>query len=407
MMPMDPQTPPPIEPMEAPPVGAAPDMQGYTEPRGTYQPSPGMMPATPRTEGMADPLILDRVERGMAMQGEDYGTDGFYAKRGMNAMQEHGPGFMDYPSQRATMAIGAGTDPQATQDYYNSLTPGMRQQFMDMKLDDPMGQSPSPDQMRERFPPGYEPLDRNKMRDALRGTYDDAQRFDDARARDSVQAGPLDFQDYTGVYQPDPDNPGDTEVDTTQRRRVAEDEYVERNALGRLDNIMAELEANPDLLEMSNTMTGNARRNWLALRDRSGLDFLDLSPEQERELTDPTRFRQTMLLNVNRYIKDITGATVGQGDESRRLMAALPNQNDSPAEFRAKLANAIDLSRLLVARYNYMQKAGTDNMPTDSEIVGILRNRSTELTREALRNGMSPSEARIEAQRRMSEEFGI
>lgn len=183
-MPTDPNVPPYIgqNVYATEPVGGPNQYPDLIEYRGSYQPSPGMMPTDPRTEGMADPMILDRVERDMARQGDFYGTDGYYAQRSANAMQEHGPGFYDYPSERATRAIGSGTDAQPTQDYYNSLTPGMRQQFMDMKVSDPMGQSPSPDQMRERFPPGYEPLDRNKMRDALRGNYDDAQRFDDTRA---------------------------------------------------------------------------------------------------------------------------------------------------------------------------------------------------------------------------------
>lgn len=387
---------------------------GNPSPRLSDMPSPGMMPATPRTEGMADPLILDRVERGMAMQGEDYGTDGFYAQRGMNAMQEHGPGFMDYPSQRATMAIGAGTDPQATQDYYNSLTPGMRQQFMNMKLDDPMGQSPSPDQMRERFPPGYEPLDRNKMRDALRGRYrendeyldEDGEplhpdfmresRFDDARAFQTTQAGPIDVENF------------DSGDDSVLERGIAGEEMNVRAAMSRLQNIDALLQENPDLVD-SLTWTGDMRRRALALRDKTGFDMLALDDNDKEYLSDATVFRQNILRNVNRTIQEITGAAMGE-QEAARIRAEVPDVNASPTVFRAQLAAAMDMLRMDAARLQVWRNRGGEGEPNainDQEVRQTLQSRGADLYRQALGSGMAPDEARLAAQRALAQEFGL
>lgn len=52
---------------------------------------------------------------------------------------------------------------------------------------------------------------------------------------------------------------------------------------------------------------------------------------------DRVRFRQDASTLVNNYINQITGATVGQGQETARLMRAVPNPSDSPLQFEAKL----------------------------------------------------------------------
>lgn len=239
------------------------------------------------------------------------------------------------------------------------------------------------------------PLDPDLMRDALRGTYDDASRFDDARAVQTADAGGMVPLTTRGE---------DGKVGSTASNRIETGELAERTSLARLDNIMSMLEENPDLLDATATMQGNLKSRVLGLKDRFGFE---LSPEQEAYLGDSAAFRQTVLMNVNDYIKEITGAQVGQGQETQRLMGALPNLGDSPTEFRSKLANAISLTRLQVARYNYMRREGTDDRPSDRELTRILRDRGAELYREALDGGLSPSEARVRAAGMLSQEFGI
>lgn len=194
--------------------------------------------------------------------------------------------------------------------------------------------------------------------------------------------------------------------DAVQSRRLADDEIAYRDAMNGLSGILEEIQGNPDLLDSAHTWTGRGATGLLRLRDRSGIEAFDLSPEEEQRLGDTTAYKQELLTRVNQYIKDITGAQVGQGDETKRLMAVQANESDSPTQVVAKITNALDLARLDIARRNYMQRTNGE-APTDKELREILKSRGRELYESALASGMSPNEARMKAAADLSQEFGL
>lgn len=221
-------------------------------------------------------------------------------------------------------------------------------------------------------------------------------RFDDARAYRTADAGP-----FTGLEEPPA-----FAADAVQNRRVSDDELAQRNALNGLSAIMEEIQSNPELLEGTNTLTGRGKTALLRLRDRLGVDAVDLGPEGEQYLGDVTGFRQKLLTNVNQYIKDITGATVGQGDETKRLMAVQANEGDSPTEIIAKLGSAMNMARLNMARSHYMQREG-GAAPSDKELRDYLGAQGKRHYEQALASGLGPDEARMKAAETLSEEFGF
>jgi hypothetical protein len=302
-----------------------------------------------------------------------------------------GPGAMRRPNSTFTGA-GSLAQPAIAPNAGMMPSPGMLPQGPSAP---PPMSNPNPMAQPSYRPPvggSVPPLDPDLMRDALRGTYDESSRFDDSRATRVADVGGLSV------------GPMNVSDDTPLLRGVMKDEIDRRNLLSRLDNIAVMIEENPDLIDATTTVRGDMKSRFLGLKDRFGFD---LDPDQQSYLGDSAAFRQTVLTNVNDYIKEITGAQVGQGDETKRLMGALPNLGDSPTEFKAKLANAISMTRLQVARYNYMRQNGTDDRPSDSELTRILRDRGSALYREALDGGMEPGDARLQAASRLSEEFGI
>ena len=67
---------------------------------------------------------------------------------------------------------------------------------------------------------------------------------------------------------------------------------------------------------------------------------MNIGKSGRNALEQYTTFRQKTMENLNLYIKEITGAQVSE-HEAVRLMQALPNLNDSPTEFRAKMRSVV------------------------------------------------------------------
>jgi hypothetical protein len=89
-----------------------------------------------------------------------------------------------------------------------------------------------------------------------------------------------------------------------------------------------------------------------------------LTPAQQQELTSFTTFRQDSVQSLNRYINEVTGAAIGQGEEAERIKAGVPNpgtgmfDGDSPTEFNAKLKNTLRDLRTVEARIQYIKANG-------------------------------------------------
>lgn len=216
----------------------------------------------------------------------------------------------------------------------------------------------------------------------------------------------LKVSDASPVFSTSRDRP-DVSGDAPTMRKIQQEELSLRNALNNLSTVFEQLQENPGLLDDAHTTIGSMRTGALAARDRLGIDAFDISPEQERRVGDVAQYRQRLLTNVNNYIKEITGATVGQGDETTRLMAVQPNASDSPSQVVAKLQGAMDMARLEIARRRLMAQSGMDNAPTDTELRELLLQRGQDYLREAQRQGLSGNEARMWAADKMSEEFGF
>jgi hypothetical protein len=85
---------------------------------------------------------------------------------------------------------------------------------------------------------------------------------------------------------------------------------------------------------------------------------MELSPENKKQLTEYSEYRQNAYDNLNRYIKEITGAQMSIL-EAERLSKAIPNpEGDSPTEFQAKVNRSIKQLEAAGKRYIEMRSQG-------------------------------------------------
>lgn len=172
--------------------------------------------------------------------------------------------------------------------------------------------------------------------------------------------------------------------------------------LARLQRI--ETSASDPLISDMNTLEGNIKR-W-------GLEWADfvnpegLNAEQTEYLTKVTQARGDILENVNFTIKQITGAAMTES-EAKRIGATLPNVNDSPTMFRAKLDRALNRVRASMARYHMWQAKGSLGEPANlaplSEVESNMEARYEELSAGVLDGSITMEEA----QALYKSEFGL
>ena len=294
----------------------------------------------------------------------------------------------------ATAQPGMGSPqqmPQGLPDYrqreFQTMTPDERRRVLEQMG----GQGMSP---ADAFnPQGFDP------------SNPDA-RFDDGRAYRVAQAGG-DMMAAAprgtfagasvGSYQPS--------GDAVTQRRLEGNELDFRGAAARLRNIDQMLAENPNMIDSNLTWTGDMRRRFLRTKEKLGFD---LDTEQTEYLADSAAFRQVVLRNVNRTIQEITGAAMGE-EEAKRIRMEVPDVSASPTEFRAQLATAMNLVRRDIARLAIwrMKGQGAPIDISDAEVDQVLTNRGAQLYQEAVQSGMPPDQARLEAARRLSEEFGL
>ncbi len=111
-----------------------------------------------------------------------------------------------------------------------------------------------------------------------------------------------------------------------------------------------------DRYQTMSTRLGMIGTGWLAKIDPS-----KVSPDQARELAEFARDRRRSIENLNLTIKDITGAAMSI-PEAQRIMEQVPNpgtgvfDGDNFVTYRSKLNDAIDQTRLAVARRSWLKK---------------------------------------------------
>ncbi|WP_072396453.1 hypothetical protein [Hyphomicrobium sp. CS1GBMeth3] len=160
---------------------------------------------------------------------------------------------------------------------------------------------------------------------------------------------------------------------------------------------------------------------WNALLDKFSSTRKSLAPQQRQELAAYSANRAEALNNLNQYIKEITGAAMTIS-EAERIKKAQPNpgegvfDGDSPIEFEAKLKNGIRMSKMALARYNYLSQNG---FPADVEQMAkalplddmpkFIQRRTNELLKQSLDSnpGLTPQDVAPVVRQRLRAEFGI
>ena len=104
-----------------------------------------------------------------------------------------------------------------------------------------------------------------------------------------------------------------------------------RESLDRMDQIVSEFK--PEYL----TIGDKIETSLLGWQEKAGMT---LDPSQKEALAARATFFQKTYDSVNRTIRDMTGAQMNE-HEAGRLMKGMPNQDDSPTEFMAKMQSVI------------------------------------------------------------------
>lgn len=140
-----------------------------------------------------------------------------------------------------------------------------------------------------------------------------------------------------------------------------------------------------------------------------------LPPEQDQSRREFVTFQQDTLNNLNRYIQEITGAAMGV-QEAARITKSMPNMNDDPAAFEAKLANTKREAAVAIARQRYLRSKGftgdaeaaAQTLPIE-RMQGIIRGRGQEVLKQirAENPRIPDAEANAQAKQVIKAEFGL
>jgi len=157
---------------------------------------------------------------------------------------------------------------------------------------------------------------------------------------------------------------------------------------------------------------------WSGLKESMGVD---LDPEDRAQLEDYSTYKMNSIENINRYIKEITGAQMSEA-EATRLRKGIPDpgdswyNGDSPTEFRSKMAAQTKNLRSASARYTYALKNGWDMNPDNLEkslplnkMEDLIEERGQALERQIRARRPDLSEGAIEGfvSQQLSSEFGL
>jgi hypothetical protein len=186
--------------------------------------------------------------------------------------------------------------------------------------------------------------------------------------------------------------------------------------------------SNAEAVSRLNSIYGTYRPEYLNIPFRAKQEwtnitgkFQKISPKDRDVLTGYYSFKQNSLQNLNKTIKDLTGAAMGV-QEADRIIASLPNAGstilggDSPVEFEAKLNNAIEQTKYALARQTYALKNGIKedvwNKIPLSDMPSIVNKRAGEIAKAYNLDPDNPKNPNREAdkqtiKRQLAAEFGI
>jgi hypothetical protein len=191
----------------------------------------------------------------------------------------------------------------------------------------------------------------------------------------------------------------------TTASKVEEGVLTSAEAMSRLNSIYGTYR--PEYLNVP----FRAKQEWTNLAGK----FKDVSPKDKQILTGYYEFKQNALQNLNKTIKDLTGAAMGV-QEADRIIASLPNAGstvfggDSPVEFEAKLNNAVQQTKYALARQTYALKSGIkkdawEKIPL-SDMPSIVNKRAEEIGK-AYKLDPNKEADKQTIKRQLAAEFGI
>lgn len=173
--------------------------------------------------------------------------------------------------------------------------------------------------------------------------------------------------------------------------------------IGRLEGIKTRFKPEWQTWETSLKQRGlNIADSFEALRDKI--------PEAERKtMADYAAFKMEAIDNLNRYIKEMTGAAMSEV-EAKRLRQAMPDPDkDSPTQFKAKLENSIRLSKLTHARYVSMGRYGVSKYTPVEAIPDVINQRANDLERQLRQQNPQAAQPLVDkaVKDALKQEFGI
>ena len=144
-------------------------------------------------------------------------------------------------------------------------------------------------------------------------------------------------------------------ADAVYNRFLKQKIIANEDATSRTVNIKNDLEGEfgEDYIDFF-TIPGRVSYEWSALKDK--LVGLDENSPEYRKLARQAGFVRSVMENANLYIKDITGAQMSEAEASR-LMKAVINPGDSPAQVAGKLESEMERLRSVQDAYERRLKA--------------------------------------------------
>lgn len=143
------------------------------------------------------------------------------------------------------------------------------------------------------------------------------------------------------------------------RNEIDKNEVNLTEQLGRLREIRKQFK--PEFL----TYEEQAKQYGISWLDKFDATRANLTPEQLAQHSEFSGFRRNVTDNLNRYIKEITGAAMGV-EEAKRIISSMPNENDGPTQFIAKLKATERAAELAVARARVLRRDGFNGQPWDN-----------------------------------------
>lgn len=137
---------------------------------------------------------------------------------------------------------------------------------------------------------------------------------------------------------------------------VAKEEIKNTDLMGRLAQIQRGFD--PKFLTYEN----QAKQYGISWLDKFDATRANLPPAELETHARYSAFKRDVTENLNRYIKEITGAAMGV-EEAKRIISSMPNMEDAPTQFKAKLDATVRASQLALARQRFLRTNGLNGQP--------------------------------------------